>query len=517
MSEPLGFEAMYAAISGRDVRFDGTFYTAVRTTGVYCRPSCPARKPRRENVTFYRSAAAAQAAGYRACLRCSPEALPGSPWWNIAGSVAARAVQLIDQGVVDDEGVEGLARRLGWSTRTITRVLVEQTGAPPLAHARARRARLAYTLITTTRQPFSEIAFAAGFSSIRQFNDTILTIYGASPTRLRSGRSLRSSGGQPVSGTLRAHLAYRPPLHWESLLGWYAGRALPTVEEVDLPHGGSYRTALELPHGPGSVTLRHDSSGSRIDATLHLSDLRDYGPACSMVRRLLDLDADPTAIDEHLAAIPPLKQLVAHRPGVRIPGTPTPLEALLRALTGQQVTVAAGRTALATLVDSTRAQTPSTPSPENQGLLHPFPAAESFLATGLETFRAPAARRQAMEQALELAAEGSLDPSRDPADITHDLSQIKGIGPWTIAYTMMRGYGQPDVDLSADRALRTALQHLTGDPQPRHLLQDASPWSSYAALHLWHSAPVTPAREASVPDLGATSHPNKSTEPRPCP
>ncbi|GGB89552.1 DNA-3-methyladenine glycosylase [Knoellia flava TL1] len=492
----LGFDAMYAAITGRDRRFDGTFYTAVHTTGIYCRPSCPARKPHARNVTFYPSAAAAQSSGYRACRRCVPEALPGSPWWNIPGSVAARALQLIEQGVVDEEGVNGLARRLGWSTRSVSRLLVEHTGASPIAHARARRARVAHALITGTDQPFSAIAFAAGFSSLRQFNDTVLTIYGTSPSRLRGSSASTAaagaastaqrgastapdgSGAALAAGTLRATLAYRPPLDWTGLLRWFEVRALAGTDRVtrSANDAGSYVLALALPHGAGVATLADDPDRSRVRADLDLEDLRDYGPACAVLRRLLDLDADPAAVDGHLGGLPALHPLVAATPGIRLPGAATPLEALLRALTGQQVSVAAGRAQLERLVLGS--------GDDDGATLRPFPTAAALLASGLEGFRGPAARRATLGDALRLADDGALDPARDPSDVADDLRRVKGVGGWTIAYTLLRGYGHPDVDLSTDRAVVDAATAL-GAGTPGTVLADATPWRSYAALHLW--------------------------------
>lgn len=466
----LEFEAMYAAITGRDTRFDGTFYTAVRTTGVYCRPSCPARKPRRQNVTFYASAAAAQSAGYRACRRCVPEALPGSPLWNVPGSLCARALQLIDSGVVDDEGVQGLARRLGWSSRTITRAMVEQTGATPLAHARARRARLAHALITGTADPLTDVAFAAGFASVRQFNDTIRAVYGVAPTQLRASRS---SGVVP--GTLQAALPYRPPLHWAGLLEWFGRRALPGVDHVA---DGRYRVALALPNGPAVAELADDGSRNQVVAVLDLEDLRDYGPACAVLRRLLDLDADPIGIDAHLAESATLAPLVHAAPGTRIPGTPTSLEALLRALTGQQVSVTAGLAQLHRLVGP----------PPADGSQRPFPTAGEILAGGLDWFRGPRSRRATIASALELAATGALDPAVDVHEVADALATVRGIGPWTIAYTLLRGYGLPDVDLSGDRAVVNAVRRLTGQ-SAREVLAEAAPWRSYAALHLWNHVP----------------------------
>lgn len=469
--EALGFDAMYAAVAGRDPRFDGAFYTAVHTTGIYCRPSCPARTPLQRNVSFYPSAAAAQSAGFRACRRCVPEALPGSALWDVPGSVSSRALDLIERGVVDESGVEGLADWLGWSSRSVTRTLVEHTGAGPLDHARARRARVAHELITGTDEPFATIAFAAGFSSIRQFNDTIRTVYDLTPSQIRTTRSL---GG--AAGTVRSVLTYRPPLAWSHLLRWYHVRALPGIDEVD-EERQSYRLGLRLTHGDAVADLTDDPERSRILATLRLSDLKDVGEACTLLRRMVDLDADTVGIERHLSDSLPAR--VTGQPdsliqGLRIPGTATPVEALLRALTGQQVSVASGRAQLVHLTGE--------PSDE----LRPFPAADTILADGLDWFRGPEKRRATIRAALELASAGALDPSNDPSDVATALLAVPGIGPWTVAYTLLRGYGHPNVDLSGDHVIATALSRIT-DEAPRQALMGSAPWRSYAAMQLWSS------------------------------
>ncbi len=465
---------MYGAITSRDERFDGVFYTAVRTTGVYCKPSCPARKPHRNNVTFYPFAAAAQSAGYRACRRCVPEALPGSPLWNVRGSVAGRALELIERGVLDDEGVSGLARRLGYSTRSVTRTVVQETGATPIAHARARRARVAKELLGASDQPISDIAFAAGFSSIRQFNATMSAIYGRSPSQLRRTSAARASG------VVRATLAYRAPFDFGALLDWYTTRALPGVEEA---RDGTYRVALAMPFGTAILTLRDDPERSQILADLDLADLRDYGATCAVARRLLDLDADPVGIDAHLTSSSALGDVVSKHPGMRLPGTLTPTEALLRALTGQQVSVASGLAQMQRMVDS------AGDGSEDDTDLVPFPSASAIAAAGLEWFRGPDARRRTIGDVLDLAVRERLDSADDPAQVAELLRTVKGVGPWTVAYTLLRGFGAPDVDLSGDRAIVNAVAALgngnRGDAAK--VLASASPWRSYAAMHLWRS------------------------------
>jgi AraC family transcriptional regulator of adaptative response / DNA-3-methyladenine glycosylase II len=298
-------DTCYQAMQSRDARFDGWFYVAVSTTGIYCRPSCPAVTPQRRNVSFHPTAAAAQAAGYRACLRCRPDATPGSPQWNLRADVAGRAMRLIADGVVDREGVDGLARRLAYSPRQLRRLLQSELGAGPLGLARAQRAHTARLLIETTGLPFAEVAFAAGFASLRQFNDTVRTVFALTPREMRRRAQARAAGradevrSTPGLTTVALRLPFRPPLDAAGLLGFFAARAVPGLENVE---SGTYRRALSLAHGPGIVELT--PSDGCVTATLHLTDLRDLAAAVSRCRALLDLDADPQAVDAALSADP---------------------------------------------------------------------------------------------------------------------------------------------------------------------------------------------------------------------
>ncbi|MGB7050828.1 MAG: AlkA N-terminal domain-containing protein, partial [Acidimicrobiales bacterium] len=334
------FERCYLAVCSRDERFDGWFITAVTSTGVYCRPSCPARTPHRQNVRFYASAAAAQHAGFRACKRCRPDATPGSPEWDQRADIVARAMRLIADGVVDREGVPGLARHLGYSTRHLQRLLLDELGAGPVAIARAQRAQTARVLTETTSLPFSEVAFAAGFSSVRQFNDTVRTVFGLSPSALRSRvRTARTASGPtgptgPSGAPLLLHLPFRQPLCPDNLFGHLAATAVPGVEEV---RDGRYRRTMRLPHGPGVIDLL--PTPDRIVCRLSLSDLRDLTTAIARCRRLLDLDADPLAVDAHLGDDPVLAPLVAKAPGRRVPRCVDGAEMAVRAVLGQHVSV----------------------------------------------------------------------------------------------------------------------------------------------------------------------------------
>ncbi|PZG03920.1 AraC family transcriptional regulator, partial [Micromonospora craterilacus] len=337
----LDFERCYRAVDSRDQRFDGWFYTGVTSTGIYCRPSCPAVTPKRQNVRFFPSSAAAQGAGLRACRRCRPDASPGSPQWDVRADVVGRAMRLIADGVVDRAGVPGLAAQLGYTERHLHRMLRAELGAGPLALARAQRAQTARTLIETTDLGMAEIAFAAGFGSVRQFNDTVREVYAAAPSQLRTGRRPAAGG----AGTVSLRLAYRPPLHAVALLDFLARRTLPGVDEV---RDGTYRRGLRLPHGTGEAALT--PAEGYVAATLRLTDLRDLSPAVARCRRLLDLDADPVAVDQTLGADPALAAAVAAEPGVRVPRAVDGFEMAVRAIATQQVSLASARTTLTHLL-----------------------------------------------------------------------------------------------------------------------------------------------------------------------
>ena len=341
-------DVCYRAVKGRDRRFDGVFYTAVRTTGIYCRPSCPAITPRRRNVSFFRTAAGAQGAGYRACRRCLPDATPGSPEWDVAADVASRAMRLVADGLVEREGVDGLARALGYSTRQLNRVVTQQYGAGPLALARSRRAQTARVLIETTDLSFTDVAFAAGFASVRQFNDTVREVYAASPTELRAGAASRRTRGP--SGTIRTRIAVREPFAADALHHFLA---VHVVRGLEAAGPGWYERSVRLPHGPGVVRVDlADRTPGYVACTFTLADARDLAPATERTRRLLDADCDPVAVDEALGEDPLLAPLVDELPGLRVPGQLDGAEMAVQTVLGQQVSVAAARTAAARLVET---------------------------------------------------------------------------------------------------------------------------------------------------------------------
>jgi AraC family transcriptional regulator of adaptative response / DNA-3-methyladenine glycosylase II len=476
-------ESCYRAVKSRDRRFDGVFYTAVRTTGIYCRPSCPARTPAFHNVTFRPTAAAAQSAGFRACKRCLPDATPGSPDWDVAADVAGRAMRLIGDGVVDREGVDGLARRIGYTTRHLSRILTQELGAGALALARAKRAQTARVLLETTDLGAADVAFAAGFSSVRQFNETVQEVYASTPTQLRGGRS-RGSGG----GILQLRLAVRTPFAGRALLEFLA---LRTVAGVETATDTTYARTLRLPHGSGTVELEladHLQEGATafVAATFRLTDLRDLAAAVERVRRLVDADCDPVAIADAFAGDPLLGRLVRATPGLRVPGHVDGDELAVRAVLGQQVTVAAARTAAGRLTEQygERLGHPS------EGLTHLFPSAATLSGLDPETLPMPRSRGRALVAMCRALADGelSLDRGADRDDVRRRLLDIPGIGPWTADYIALRALGHPDVFLPTDIGIRDALRLLGRDPADADdLAEEWRPWRSYAQLHLWHT------------------------------
>lgn len=465
-----------------DARFDGRFIVAVRTTRIYCRPSCPAR-PLRRNVTFFPTAAAAQQSGYRACKRCRPDAAPGSPEWNLRSDVVARAMRLIADGVVDRDGVAGLASQLGYSERHLTRVMTGELGAGPLAVARAQRAQTARTLLETTDLNITDVAYGAGFGSIRQFNDTIREVFATSPSDLRRGAT-----GDRVRepGRLALRLAYRPPLPVDALFGFLAARAINGVERVD-EHG--YRRVLRLPRGLGVVHVRQsdETDPPHVVIALDLEQLADLPVAVQRVRATLDLDADPEAIDSVLRKDPALRRSLRARPGCRVPGTSDPTELLVRAVLGQQVSVAGARTLAGRLVARL-----GTPVVDRGELTHAFPDAAAIADSDLSWLGMPKSRRATLNEACSAIADGKLilDPGRDGGELRRELDAIRGIGPWTTEYVAMRLLHDPDAFPATDLGVLHGARTL-GMPGDSHALADHAqrwkPFRAYAVQHLWNA------------------------------
>lgn len=486
MPATMTFDERYRAIDARDTRFDGQFVTAVRTTGIYCRPSCPARTPKPGNVTFFPTSAAAHEAGYRACRRCLPEAAPGSPEWDLRGDVAARAMRLIADGVVEREGVPGLAGRLGYSPRHLTRMLSAELGAGPLALARAHRAHTARMLLVGTDLPASEVAFSAGFASVRQFNDTVREVFGMPPLELRARRHRGGVTGEP--GAIDLILPHRGPLDADGLFAWMAARAIPGIE-VATPT--SFARSLLLDGGPAWFELRVDERG-RMRLRTRLTQLRDLPTVVARARRLFDLDADPLAVDAALRVHGELAPLVAAVPGIRVPGAADPHEMLIRAMVGQQITVAAARTALTTLSEALGERAPGF---ADTPLL--FPTMAAIAARGHEVLRGPAARVRALTGAAAALADGALalTTGDDGPAQRAALLAMPGIGPWTADYVRMRVLGDPDIVLPGDVAVRTGAA-AAGIPADLGGLEGWSarvaPWRSYLTAHLWRASATAP-------------------------
>jgi AraC family transcriptional regulator of adaptative response / DNA-3-methyladenine glycosylase II len=487
------FDERYRAISSRDTRFDGQFVTAVRTTGIYCRPSCPARTPKSANVSFFATSAAAHEAGYRACKRCLPEAAPGSPEWDLRGDAAGRAMRLIADGVVEREGVSGLAARLGYSPRHLTRMLAAELGAGPLALARAQRAHTARMLLVGTDLAAADVAFSAGFSSVRQFNDTVREVFGLTPTELRA-RASRAGASHAEAGSIRLVLPYRSPFDAAGLFAWMSARAIAGVEVAT---SDSFTRILRLPGGPAWFRLRDAPGQNRLVLDSRVARPADLAALVARVRRLFDLDADPLAIDEALAADPLIATRVRAVPGLRVPGAADPHEMLIRAMIGQQITVVAARTALTRLTEAL-----GEPVEAREGTDRLFPTMSAIAEHGAEVLRGPRARISAITAVAALLASGELElgPGDDPAAQRATLLALPGVGPWTADYVRMRVTGDPDVFLPGDVAVRTGATRagLPGDPRELTARAGAfAPWRSYLTGHLWRAAADLPAPGSS--------------------
>ncbi len=481
---PAGFDERYRIVASRDTRFDGQFVTAVRSTGIYCRPSCPARTPKPANVQFYPTSAAAHEAGYRACKRCLPEAAPGSPEWDLRRDAVGRAMRLIADGLVEREGVDALARQLGYSSRHLTRLLAAELGAGPLALARSHRAHTARMLLVNTDLAVAEVAFSAGFGSIRQCNDTIREVFGMTPTELRARRRV-----DPTPGAIELALPVREPFDADGLFQWMAARAIRGMEEST---DSSFARTVRLAGGPAWFEIRADAGAGaarRLRLRISVTELSDLGPLVARVRRLFDLDADPVAIDTALAHHGQLSPLVRRTPGIRVPGTIDAHEMLIRAMVGQQVSVASARTTLTALVE---ALGETVPAPDGAPHLL-FPRMAVIAQQGEQVLRGPAARVRAIIAAAEALADGSLDlgPGDDGPTQRAALLARPGIGPWTADYVRMRVLADPDVLLPGDTAVRAGAVAV-GVPSDAAGLEQwaarAAPWRSYLTAHLWRAA-----------------------------
>jgi AraC family transcriptional regulator, regulatory protein of adaptative response / DNA-3-methyladenine glycosylase II len=476
------FDRCYRAVQSKDPRFDGWFVTAVLTTKIYCRPSCPARSPYARNVRFFPTAAAAQHAGFRACKRCRPDASPGSPEWNTRADVVARAMRLIADGEVDRVGVTGLAARLGYTARQLERLLQAEVGAGPLALARAQRAQTSRILIETTDLPFGDVAFAAGFASIRQFNDTVREVFEITPTALRSrAKTPRDRDTPGATGTLSLRLPLRTPFAYEGVFGHLAATAVPGCEEV---RDGAYRRTLRLPYGSGIVSLT--PTPDHVRCLLAVDDFRDVSAGIARCRRLLDLDADPEAVVDALSSDADLRALVAKAPGQRVPRTVDEPELALRVVLGQQVSIKAARTHTARLV-AAYGQPVTDPA---GGLTHVFPAVEELAEVDPVHLAFPKARQRSILALIDALAGGRvvINAGCDWNRARAQLATLPGVGPWTSEVIAMRGLGDPDAFPVTDLGVRLAAKQLGLPEDARALTARSSrwrPWRSYATQHLW--------------------------------
>lgn len=495
-------DRLFDALLSRDRRFDGQFIAGITSTGIYCRPSCPAPvRPLRKNVRFFTTAAAAQRAGLRSCKRCHPDASPGSPTWDVRGDLVGRAMRLIERGEIDRKGVAGVASALHVSERHLHRLLTETVGAGPLALARAQRANLARILLQTSQMPITDVAFASGFSSVRQFNDTIRAVYDRTPTEVRSisGREKKSkkraavpAADQSSAVTLTLWLAARWPIDLEWMFGFHCGHGVPGVSSTSADSSGPvgslcYQRTLSLPIGAGSVTVwtdeELDPERPGLWATFTLENMADLADAIATIRSMFDLDADPQFIADHFASDELLAPIFQLRPGVGVPGAANPFEAAVSAVVGQQISVAGARTLLGRMAEVCNSRTRA-----NELL---FPTATQLLDANLEDVGLTTRRTRTLRLLATAVANGEVDlvPGCDRASTRSQLLNISGIGPWTADVIAMRALRDPDVMLQSDLVIKRRLEALGVDVTRT---EPWAPWRSYVACTLWATRQAEP-------------------------
>ena len=484
--------ACYRAISTRDARFDGRLFVGVKTTGIYCRPICPARTPKFENVSFYASAAAAQEAGFRPCLRCRPEISPDLAFWRGTSNTVSRALTLIEAGGLDQDDVEGLANRLGVGARQLRRLFRQHVGASPIAVAQTRRVLLAKQLIHDTHLPMAEVALASGFGSVRRFNETFHDLFGRSPATLRRIRDK----ARREADALSIRLAYRPPYDWEAMFAFLTARAIPGVELVT---DDSYKRTIAFGKHTGLVMVT-PAVKHRVDVTVRFPDVAALPSIIARVRRVFDLAADPEQIGLHLSQDAVLAPMVAARPGLRVPGAWDGFELAMRAICGQQITVPAATKLLGKLVQAHGVLLPAAIR-DGEGLSHVFPSPKAIAAADPSGFAMPGARARAIVALAQAIAADPMIFSRGASleQAITKLRSLPGIGEWTAQYIAMRELREPDAFPAADVGLLRAMADGDGRrPSPEQLLERAEawrPWRAYAALHLWASGAARPTEE----------------------
>ena len=467
----------------RDPRFDGLFFIGVRSTGIYCRPICPAPPPRPENIVYYPTAAAAAAAGLRPCLRCRPETAPGTPAWNGTSATVARAMNLIRQGALDDGSVDDLAGRLGVGARHLRRLFRRHIGATPKAIADNQRLLFAKRLVVETDLPITQVALAAGYGSLRRFNAAFRSRIGRTPSQLRRGRPRKRKPSDPgFNCTLT--LPYRTPYDWDRMLAFFRNRAIPGVEWAD---GTIYRRTIALSTIRGTLTVRHAPTGHALALDVCLTDSRELMTLVERVRRMFDLDANPRAIHQALARDPLLAGRLLTAPGLRLPGSWDPFETAVRAVVGQQISVKGAVTLLGRI-----ARLFGTPyrGGTDPRLTRLFPVADELAAADLTALGMPAKRKDTLRRVSQQVASGALrlDPAGELSCLVGTLSAIPGIGDWTANYIALRALGEPDAFPASDLGIIRALQKGEQRPTVKQVIDRAEawrPWRAYAAAYLW--------------------------------
>lgn len=487
----LDHAALDRARISRDPRFDGKFFIAVKTTGIYCRPICPAPSPKIRNIEYYASAAAAAEAGFRPCLRCRPEAAPGTPAWLGTSAVVRRALRLIQDGELDRSSVDELAAKIGIGPRHLHRLFVQHVGASPIAVAQTRRLHFAKRLLDETHLPITQVALASGFGSLRRFNDAFQKTYGRTPRELRRlRRDARSDDSEVV-----LRLAYRPPYDWEHVRDFLATRAIPGVERIDT---AGYARTVATDSGHAIVCVRALDNVNALELRVRGAAPSTLFQISATARRMFDLGADPARIAVAFRGDARLAPLAKARPGLRIPGAWDAFECAVRAVLGQQVSVAAARTLAARLVDRAGLRISADPA----GLTHLFPSPRALAAANLDGLGITGARIAALRALSTAVAEGRLDFSHPVEEVIRGITALPGFGAWTAQYIALRALGEPDAFPTGDLVLRR-LASVTDAPLTTRELEeraeDWKPWRGYAVMHLWKAAAAVPSAPRRKP------------------
>ncbi len=487
--ELLDPEICYRALQTHDERFDGRLFVGVTSTGIYCRPVCPARPAKLENCRFYASAAAAQEAGFRPCLRCRPETAPELGSWRGTSNTVSRGLALIAEGELDgkDASVDGLAERLGVGERQLRRLFQQHLGASPVAVAQTRRVLFAKQLIHDTRLPMSEIALAAGFGSVRRFNETFHELFHRPPAALRRRPEGALRAGSIATTGVTVRLRYRPPYDWPAMLAHLHARAVEGIERVE---GETYHRTVLLDGAMGTVEIAHQSQARSLAATIRFPNVRALPAIVARIRRAFDLGADVVAIGSHLARDRMLTSLIAARPGLRTPGGWDGFELAARAVLGQQVTVAAARRLAGELAHICGSRMPVVQK-DDPALSLAFPTARQVVDADLARLGMPNARRRALGAVARAAIDDPsvFEPLGTVEQTVQRLCRIEGIGEWTAHYIALRAAREPDAFPASDRGLLRGASLRTGtNVLPKELIERAErwrPWRAYAAQHLW--------------------------------